>query len=55
MTNVDLNGGPVTGAELKKLREHLGEAIGRPLSVADMASFAGWRPPTAPTPSAAGK
>ena len=26
----------MTGAELKKLRQHLGEAIGQPLSVADM-------------------
>jgi len=31
----------VTGAELKKLREHLGEAIGQPLSVADMAKLCG--------------
>ena len=31
----------MTGAELKKLREHLGEAIGRPLSVADMAKLCG--------------
>jgi DNA-binding transcriptional regulator YiaG len=32
---------PLTGAELKRLREHLGEAIGRPLSVADMARLCG--------------
>ena len=31
----------MTGAELKKLREHIGEAIGRPLSVADMAKLCG--------------
>ena len=31
----------MTGPELKKLREHLGEAIGRPLSVADMAKLCG--------------
>jgi len=31
----------VTGAELKKLRAHLGEAIGQPLSVADMAKLCG--------------
>jgi hypothetical protein len=31
----------VTGAELKKLRKHLGEAIGQPLSVADMAKLCG--------------
>lgn len=31
----------MTGAELKKLREHLGEAIGRPLSVHDMAKLCG--------------
>jgi hypothetical protein len=31
----------VTGAELKRLRGHLGEAIGRPLSVADMAKLCG--------------
>jgi hypothetical protein len=40
-TDVDLNGERVTGAELKRLREHLGEAIGRPLSVADMAKLCG--------------
>ena len=31
----------MTGAELKRLRGHLGEAIGRPLSVADMAKLCG--------------
>jgi hypothetical protein len=31
----------VTGPELKKLREDLGEAIGRPLTVADMAKLCG--------------
>ena len=31
----------MTGAELKKLRQHLGEAIGQPLSVADMAKLCG--------------
>jgi hypothetical protein len=31
----------VTGAELKKLREHLGEAIGQSLTVADMAKLCG--------------
>ena len=31
----------MTGAELKELREHLGEAIGRPLSVSDMAKLCG--------------
>jgi hypothetical protein len=35
------NGEPVTGAELKKLREDLGEAVGRPLAVADMAKLCG--------------
>ena len=34
----------MTGAELKKLREHLGEAIGQPLSVADMAKLCGLPP-----------
>jgi DNA-binding transcriptional regulator YiaG len=38
------NGEAVTGPELKKLREHLGEAIGRPLSVADMARLCGLPP-----------
>jgi hypothetical protein len=32
---------PVTGSELKQLREDLGEAIGRALSVADMAKLCG--------------
>ena len=31
----------MTGPELKKLRQDLGEAIGRPLSVADMAKLCG--------------
>jgi hypothetical protein len=31
----------VTGPELKQLREDLGEAIGRPLSIADMAKLCG--------------
>jgi len=31
----------VTGPELKKLREHLGEALGRKLTVADMAKLCG--------------
>jgi hypothetical protein len=31
----------MTGSELKQLREHLGEAIGRPLSAADMAKLCG--------------
>ena len=31
----------MTGPELKKLREHLGEAIGRKLTVADMAKLCG--------------
>jgi len=31
----------VTGPELKKLREHLGDAIGRKLTVADMAKLCG--------------
>ena len=43
-TVVNLNGEPVTGAELKKLRQHLGEAIGQPLSVADMAKLCGLPP-----------
>ena len=34
----------MTGAELKKLRKHLGEAIGQPLSVADMAKLCGLPP-----------
>jgi hypothetical protein len=35
----------VTGPELKKLREHLGEAIGRPLTVADVAKLCGLKEP----------
>jgi hypothetical protein len=35
----------VTGAELKLLRQHLGEAIGQPLSVADMARLCGLEGP----------
>ncbi|MGY4474310.1 hypothetical protein [Bradyrhizobium sp. USDA 3364] len=31
----------MTGPELRKLREHLGEAIGRKLTVADMAKLCG--------------
>src|ERR1044072_725474 len=38
------NGGPVTGQELKKLREDLGEAIGQPLTVAAMAKLCGLPP-----------
>ncbi|MGH6713396.1 MAG: helix-turn-helix domain-containing protein [Bradyrhizobium sp.] len=34
----------MTGQELKKLREDLGEAIGQPLSVADMAKLCGLPP-----------
>ncbi|MBR1155038.1 hypothetical protein [Bradyrhizobium sp. JYMT SZCCT0428] len=34
----------MTGAELKKLREDLGEAIGRLLSVSDMAKLCGLPP-----------
>jgi hypothetical protein len=34
----------VTGAELKQLRKDLGEAIGRPLSAADMAKLCGLPP-----------
>jgi hypothetical protein len=37
-----LNG--MTGAELKQLREDLGEAIGRPLSVDDLAKLCGLPP-----------
>jgi hypothetical protein len=35
---------PMTGPELKQLREDLGEAIGRPLSVDDMARLSGLAP-----------
>ena len=34
----------MTGSELKKLREDLGEAVGRPLTVADMARLCGLPP-----------
>ena len=34
----------MTGPELKKLREDLGEAIGQPLTVADMAKLCGLPP-----------
>ena len=34
----------MTGPELKKLREDLGEAIGQPLDVADMAKLCGLPP-----------
>jgi hypothetical protein len=34
----------MTGPELKQLREDLGEAIGRPLSAADMAKLSGLTP-----------
>jgi hypothetical protein len=34
----------VTGSELKKLRADLGEAVGRPLTVADMAKLCGLPP-----------
>jgi DNA-binding transcriptional regulator YiaG len=34
----------VTGSELKQLRRDLGEAIGRPLSAADMARLCGLEP-----------
>jgi hypothetical protein len=34
----------VTGLELKRLREDLGEAIGQPLTVADMAKLCGLPP-----------
>jgi hypothetical protein len=34
----------MTGAQLKQLREDLGEAIGRPLSVNDMAKLCGLPP-----------
>jgi hypothetical protein len=36
----------MTGQELKQLREDLGNAIGRPLSVADMAKLCGLAPDT---------
>ena len=34
----------MTGTELKQLRQDLGEAIGRPLSAADMAKLCGLEP-----------
>ena len=34
----------MTGQELKKLREDLGEALGQPLTVADMAKLCGLSP-----------
>lgn len=39
----------MTGQELKRLREDLGNAIGRPLSVADMAKLCGLAPDTGAT------
>jgi hypothetical protein len=39
----------VTGPELKKLREHLGEAIGQALTHADMAKLCGLPPEDANT------
>jgi hypothetical protein len=36
----------MTGRELKQLREDLGDAIGRPLSAADMAKLCGLAPDT---------
>jgi hypothetical protein len=39
----------MTGAELKRLRDDLGSAIGRPLSVADMARLCGLPPGSADT------
>jgi hypothetical protein len=38
----------VTGAELKQLRVDIGEAIGRPLSIGDMAKLCGLPPETGP-------
>jgi hypothetical protein len=38
----------VTGPELKQLRQDLGEAIGRPLSAADMAKLCGLDPKEGP-------
>jgi hypothetical protein len=35
----------MTGPELRKLREHLGEAIGQPLTAADMARLCGLNEP----------
>jgi DNA-binding transcriptional regulator YiaG len=39
-----LESAPMTGAELKQLRVDLGDAIGRPLSAADMAKLCGLAP-----------
>jgi hypothetical protein len=39
----------MTGPELKQLRQDLGEAIGRPLSAADMAKLSGLAPGKADT------
>ena len=39
---------PVTGSELKQLREDLGQAIGRNLSAADMAKLCGLAPGNGP-------
>ena len=39
----------MTGPEMKKLREDLGEAVGRPLTVADMAKLCGLPPDEGPT------
>ena len=38
----------MTGAELKQLRVDIGEAIGRPLSIGDMAKLCGLPPETGP-------
>ena len=38
----------MTGSELKKLRQHLGEAIGRKLSATDMARLCGLTPENGP-------
>jgi DNA-binding transcriptional regulator YiaG len=44
-STVDLpKGRPVTGPELKQLRKDLSDAIGRPLSAADMAKLCGLAP-----------
>jgi len=43
------DGETVTGPELKKLREDLGEAIGRELTVADMAKLCGLPDPVGAT------
>jgi hypothetical protein len=39
----------MTGAEFKQLRDDLGDAIGRPLSAADMAKLSGLPPGDGPT------